>query len=129
MYNEPQGFQLYRSRFDVSDEPTWWMRTAVGWPLYLLIAAVVCPIIVSFGGQTEFIYQWTEFASALRSGGFLAWLPVICFAMILGSRFVPSTPVRGMLCAGSGLLFFGTIVYVSSWVPGLFLAAGMSVAV
>lgn len=101
-----------------------WLDSTARWPLRILVAAILCPIIISFGGQTELIFYWDHFSGVGRLGShtLLALSPLIAIGLLVACRWVPSLQARSICCAAGGLLAFGLVAWHVHWLVAVFVS-------
>ncbi|MEM7262101.1 MAG: hypothetical protein AAF488_08930 [Planctomycetota bacterium] len=118
--------QLYRQDADPVVD---WVTLSTRVPVRLLIVAVLCPIVISFGNQTEYVYAWSHVSQfrATGSEALLLWTPWIACVLALTSRFTPPK-VAAVLCFSTGLAFFGALTWATHWMLGAFVASLVAVA-
>lgn len=135
MDTRPWGFHTHRVETPL-DAAGDWLDGASRWPLRILIAAVLCPVIISFAGQTQFLFYWDLFTEAGPVGSIplVALTPLIAIGLLIASRFPPSLQARAISCALCGVLPLAIVSFQTHWVVaalsvGLILvAAGNRVA-
>lgn len=127
-----RDFEVYVPSSSPLDHACTWVSDSTKWPLRFLIAAVICPVIVAFGGEVEFFFQWSLLGDNGMSGdsmAFLALAPVLAIVMVFVSRAVNSLVGQAALCAGAGVMVLAPCAYYMHWVFAAFCLGLVCIAV
>lgn len=101
-----------------------WLDTTSVWPLRIMIAAFVCPIVIAFGGHMEFLFPW----DTMGDDPLLVFVPLVTIGLLFASKFPSDVKTRAILCGSAALVTIAVISFQASWVIGALCLGAVCVA-